>query len=88
MKDELLRIESKIDKITDSLSEIKIIQAAQATDLKYHIKRTDLLEQKLEPIEDHVSKMHGALKLIGIIALLGGILGGIAEFLMYLKGTH
>lgn len=88
MKEELLRIENKIDKITERISSIDGTLIAQHVSLADHIRRTELLEAQLKPVERHVVMVHGAFKLIGILALLGGILGAIVEFLTYVKDAH
>jgi len=73
MEKKLDKIEAKIDKIQEKMSNIDVTLAAQHESLKLHIKRTDLLERKMEPVEKHVAMVHGALKLLGFIALLAGI---------------
>lgn len=73
----LTRIEDKIDKLGERLGSIDSTLASQHEQLVYHIKRTDLLETTLKPIERHVMMVHGALKLLGILALVGGIFEGM-----------
>lgn len=75
--DKLSKIESKLDKIQDNISAINSTLAAQHESLKIHIKRTDLLEKKLEPVERHVIMINGILKFIGVIAVLATIAEGI-----------
>lgn len=96
----------KLDKILDVLGdhldtnkravqEIKESQVRMEDDLRYHIKRTDLLEQKLNndvgqikdelaPIKDHVewfkSLPDKIIKLSKVIAALGVIGGAITVF--------
>ena len=55
----------KIDTIQKDIGQIKIILAEQHISLKEHIRRTELLETALKPIEKHVAMTQGALKLIG-----------------------
>lgn len=45
-----IRIETKLDKVVDQVSNINIHIAEIKKDLKYHIKRTDILEKKVVPI--------------------------------------
>jgi len=68
------RTEDKIDKIVESIGEINVTLAKQEVSLSEHIKRTNLLEQKLEPVEKHVAMVNGALKFIGTLALIAGII--------------
>lgn len=68
------KIESKIDKLQEDVSEIKTHLAVYNSQLEIHIKRSDLLEQKLEPVEKHVNMVNGALKLIGVLATIAAII--------------
>ena len=50
-KDRLIRLEEKIDKISDKLSEINVVMAENTQSLVIHEKRTDLAEKKVELVE-------------------------------------
>lgn len=75
------KIEEKLDKIGEDLNEIKLTQTEQAKDLKYHIKRTDLIENQLIPLVAAKHKIDGAFKVIGIIATIVGFVIGVAKIL-------
>lgn len=77
----LARIEEKIDDTNDHLASIDITLSAQHVSLKDHIRRTAILEAEIKPIRKHVDMMNGALKLMGIIALLIGIIEGVVALL-------
>jgi hypothetical protein len=67
------RIEEKLDKIDarmDAMASTLIINTEQ---LKYHIKRTDILEEQVEPIADHVVFIRVALRWVGVLAVLAGL---------------
>jgi hypothetical protein len=68
-------LKEDFEKIHDRLNSIDVTLAKQSVLLSEHIRRTNLLEEKLEPVEEHVAHMRGALKLVLIIAALSGILG-------------
>lgn len=87
-------IKSKLDKISDDIVEIKITLASQAVDVAHHIKRSDLLEEKLEvlkqgldadlkPIKDHVSQMDGikaaTMFALKILAVSAAVLTAFAK---------
>lgn len=79
----LERVEVKLDKIQDDISEIKEIQARNTADIEHHIHRTDLAEQNLEllkeeikPIKSHVAFVKGAIWALGVA---GAILMGLNE---------
>jgi hypothetical protein len=64
------RYEEKLDKITEQISEINITLARNTVSLEEHIKRTNILENKLEPVEKHVVMVNGVIKfLLGLAAL-------------------
>lgn len=87
-------LEDKIDKILEDMVELKVDMAEtkvtlhRNTDsLELHIKRTNILEEKLEkdfeklqgeidPIKSHVSFVKGALWLLGA---LGAIVLGLEQ---------
>lgn len=71
------RVEDKLDKVADDISQINITLAKQEVSLATHIKRTELLEAKIEPIEKHVLMFNGVLKFIGVVALFVGIIEGL-----------
>lgn len=81
-----LRMESKIDKLDSRLDSIDVTLAAQHEQLKIHIKRSDLLEQQVEPIKAHVAMVSGAVKFLGLSAALIALGEGIIKALQFLKG--
>jgi hypothetical protein len=79
----LERVEDKLDKIDQRIDKIDKHLAVYNSELKFHIKRTDLLEQELKPIKSSLVKAQGALCFIGIMATVVsvavaflGVLGG------------
>lgn len=71
------KIDEKLDKIDSSITRIDITLAKQHESLKDHMRRTHLLEQSLKPVEKHVAMVNGALKFIGILAMIMGIIESI-----------
>lgn len=74
LKDDIAKVEGKIDKMDDRLDKIDTHLAVYNEQLKEHIRRTELLEADVEPIKVHVNKVHGALKLLGSVGILLGII--------------
>lgn len=62
-------MEQKIDKIQEDMSEVKVHLAQYNTLLDVHIKRTELLEQTVEPIKKHVAIVNFIGKVV--LAALG-----------------
>ena len=71
------RIDAKLDKISDHIANIDVTLAKQEVSLSDHIRRTALLEEKLEPIEKHVTMVNGVLKFAGIVAAFVAIIEGL-----------
>jgi len=67
------RLNSKLDTITEKISEIDVTLAAQHVTLKEHMRRTELLEKSLKPVQRHVDMVNGVLKFIGLLALFAAI---------------
>lgn len=86
------RIEEKIDKVSDKIEIINTTLAKQHENLKEHMRRTEVAEKTLnlfkeefKPIQVHVSRVEGGLKLIGIIGIIASIVTGSIEVFNYLK---
>ena len=73
---DLDRLEGKIDKLVDDMSSLKSTAAAQKVSLDEHIRRTNILEEKMEPVEKHVSLVNSLAKIIGWVGL-----GAILKFI-------
>lgn len=82
-------MDSKLDRIVETLTEIKEDIAQIRADLNYHIKRTDTLEQlvrdELPPIKSHVDRVNFTLGSLAYIAKLAGlitVIGALAKWIM------
>jgi archaellum component FlaC len=76
----LEKLEKKIDTLDVHLDGIKVILAKQQVGLDHHIKRTDLLEKRVEqvssdlkPVSTHVAVMGGIAKAIVILGTIVGM---------------
>jgi len=86
MKEQLDKIEAKVDIIEEKISSIDLTLAKQAKDLEHHIYRTELAEQNLElirqemvPVKKHVALMDAGLKVIGALSSVAMFLLGVAK---------
>jgi tetrahydromethanopterin S-methyltransferase subunit G len=77
--------EAKLDQVIDTLSRIDSTLAAQHESLEDHIRRTnvaeeniDLIRKDLKPIQNHVSMVKGAMKLIGVVCAIVGAIAAVA----------
>lgn len=57
------RILAKLDELNKYVAEINITMALNTQSLEIHIKRTNLLEEKLKPVEDHVKSVQAWARL-------------------------
>lgn len=73
-------IKNDIKEINSSISTIDKTLIKQESQLAEHIRRTNILEDKIEPVERHVYMMNGALKFLGLLSLLAGIVASIVKF--------
>jgi hypothetical protein len=67
------RLDSKISKTDEKIGNIEVILARNTTSLEEHIKRTNILEQKLEPVETHVKHVEGIVKFTIWLATISGL---------------
>lgn len=72
---ELLQEMSKaLDRLDNSVDNINITLGKQEVHLAEHIRRTELLEEEMRPIRDHVNRVNALMLLLGgLLALLGAI---------------
>lgn len=71
------RIHDKLDRIEEQIGIINVTLAKQHEQLRFHIRRTTLLEEHLEhlrgevkPIQRHVAIIDGGLKVLGAISAI------------------
>jgi DNA-binding ferritin-like protein len=75
------KMEEKLDKVIEHIAEINVTLGKQSVILEEHVKRTNLLEAKLEPVEKHVHMIQGAIKLFGMIAVFFAIIEGLMRMM-------
>jgi hypothetical protein len=91
MSDDLNKLAAKQDQIAEDITEIKVVLGRQEVHLSEHIRRTAaaeeniaILRQELKPVEDHVKFMQGAIKLLGVVALvLSAIVSALKIFAVF-----
>lgn len=66
----LERIEDKIDKISGHMANVDVTLASQHVSLEHHIRRTAILEDQIKPLNKHKDRVEGALKLLGVLAVI------------------
>lgn len=71
------RILDKLDKIDDTLVEQARTLERLTTTVEDHVQRSNKFEDALKPLQEHVSMVKGALKLLGVIGLIAAIIEAI-----------
>ena len=69
----------KLDQLDSRLDSIDVTLARQEENLKEHMRRTDLLENEMRPIQKHVAQWEGGLKILGFVSIAISILLGILK---------
>lgn len=70
-------MEKRLDRIEEKLETIIVEQAKQHVTLQEHTKRSTMLEDEFKPMRLHIAQIQGAMKLLGILALIGAILEAV-----------
>ena len=66
-------ISSIKDELVSEITDIKVIMAKNTASLEEHIKRTNILEEKIRPIEKHVIMIQGVIKFLLFLSGLAAI---------------
>lgn len=79
--------ENQLDKISDKIDEIRVDIGDIKIDLREHIYRTKLAEEnikilrdELKPVEKHVERMNGGIKLLSLILVVAAVVKVFIEF--------
>lgn len=79
---ELLQEMSKaLERLDLSVDKINVTLAKQEVHLADHIRRTQLLEEEMKPVRDHVSRVNALMLLLGGLLALVGAVKGVIEII-------
>lgn len=53
----IARIESKLDKVQEDMTEVKVTLVQNTSDIAYHIKRSDMTDEQVKLLQDRVVKV-------------------------------
>lgn len=81
----MAQLEDKIDKIQEDVGEMKTHMAVYNEQLKIHIKRSDLLEKRMQPVEDHVAAVNWSLRSVVWLSAVATIATLVIEALAFIK---
>ena len=92
MSDEILnQIHTKVEKISEDVSDIKIIAAKHDENLKEHMRRTSALENlydhldtdKIGPLQADMNQLKGIYKFVIFLSVLATIALTIVEWIKH-----
>ena len=75
--DRLEDVKDSVDRVESSIDDLNLQVASNTQDLKYHIRRTDLNEQRLQIIEDRLSISYLLKLTLSVATGLGAIAGAM-----------
>lgn len=68
-------VDNKLDYIVEQIGGINKTLEFQAKQLEEHIKRTELLEARFIPIEDHTKFIRGLVRFIAYLSTVASVVG-------------
>ena len=84
--DRIIRIEGKLDSLSDTLHAVDKTLVGQHASLAEHMRRTalaeesiDLIRKDLQPVKAHINRIDGGIRLVGFITLAVSLIGGILK---------
>lgn len=75
--DQTNKTDAKLESIDASLKEINLTLIRQEHQLAYHIRRTDLLEDRVQPLESFYYKALGGISVLVSVLTLIKLFGGL-----------
>lgn len=72
-------INEKLDKLDNKLNSINITLVKQQGILDVHVKRTDLLESQIVPIQEFKTELNGIIRFFKFLGIIAAIIEGIYQ---------
>lgn len=73
LKERMDRLEDKVDSVREHCVNIDKTLTKNTADIKYHILRTDSLQEMVEKFKTHLSRLHGIGWFIGFVGTVLGV---------------
>lgn len=84
-KQQLDRIEHKVDGVADRTGAVEAVLIKHGIILDEHIKRTELLEEHIAPVQAALSEFKGVVRMIKVLAVMAGAAESVIAVLKYLN---
>jgi tetrahydromethanopterin S-methyltransferase subunit G len=85
LKERMDRIEDKVDGVRDYCTSIDKTLVRNTADIAEHIRRTHLLEERVEQVakdtskvKSHVNRVNGIIWFVGFVGTILGVLRGLS----------
>lgn len=85
---QLGRLEEKMSRLDGHFDDLLVNVIENTKDLKYHIRRTNLIEQRLNHVEEiwdelkaHIRLINLVIKAATVISVIGGVAYGILQYI-------
>lgn len=73
---------AKLDKMEDTMVKQEVNLGKLSVSVEEHVKRSNMLEDAIRPIQKHVSMVEGAIKLITLLGVLVAIIEALHRVLV------
>ncbi len=77
--DEQERLYNTIDKLDTRLDSIDTTLIKQSVSLDEHIRRTNLLEDEMKPVKQHVVMVEAVFKILGVVSVIASIVAAFID---------
>ena len=88
MATDMQRLEAKLDKLDERLDSVDLILVRNTGSLEEHMRRRqlaeeaiDILRRELKPVQTHVARVDGGLKLLGILSVVLAVIHQVYSFM-------
>ena len=71
------RIEEKLSLISDTTIRQQVTLENLTRSVEEHVRRSNLLEESIKPLQAHASRVDGVLKFLGLVSTLTMIAGSV-----------
>ncbi len=76
-----MSVDDKLNYVVEQIGGINKTLEFQSKQLETHIKRTELLENRISPIEDHVKFIQWLVRITVYLSTVGGLVVAILELM-------
>ena len=79
------KLDVKLDKIVDIQIKQEITLTRLTDSVEHHIKRTDALEERFIPVQEHVNDLKAVIKILKTMGIFTTLVVSILEIIRWFK---